>query len=162
MMAHGRRTMRLVFVAFGFQMMTSSTSTSEDKIVPESGNDLEAFEPGPSNRRLDDKAAILEQENARLKSSFNRERYIYAFSIGILFNIIIASFGNHAMIGISLVGSILLFLGLASFLDFPWITPHLNRWHDLAYKVCERWFLGKKADEIEPLPEETDASRKLG
>lgn len=129
-------------------------NTIEDKSAQQS--DLEAFEPAPPNRRLDDKAAILEQENSRLKSSFNRERYIYAFSIGILFNIIIASFGNNATIGISIVGSLLLFLGLASFLDFPWITPHLNRWHDLAFRVCEKWFMGKKVEETEPLPPTID------
>jgi len=154
MMALGQSTILLAFEAFAFPMRTSLQNTIEDKSAQQS--DLEAFEPAPPNRRLDDKAAILEQENSRLKSSFNRERYIYAFSIGILFNIIIASFGNNATIGISIVGSLLLFLGLASFLDFPWITPHLNRWHDLAFRVCEKWFMGKKVEETEPLPPTID------
>ncbi|KSV84526.1 hypothetical protein N183_11915 [Sinorhizobium sp. Sb3] len=140
-------------------MKTSGPNTTADKTAPEEiENDLEAFDPAPPNRRIDDKAAALEQENTRLKANFNRERFVYILSIAILFNILIASIGNRSMVGIGLVGSLLLLLGLSKFLDFPWIVAHLDRWHDLALRACEK-FVDKPKEETEPLPE-LDNKRK--
>lgn len=118
-----------------------------------SGSDLDNFSAGPPARRIDDKAAELEQEIQSIKANFNRERFTYYFVIALLFNILIASIApKNSMLYLSIVGCLMLLIALGKWLDFPWISSHLERWHDLFFRFCERWMIGKKPDEVEPLP----------
>lgn len=66
-----------------------------------------------------------------------------------------------ALVGLALPGKIFYFLivvalllsiGLAKHLDFPWIGMHLEKWHDLFYRAAEKWLLGKKPQESETEP----------
>ncbi|OHV26947.1 hypothetical protein EOS93_06055 [Rhizobium sp. RMa-01] len=133
----------------------------DDVSAPETEkDDLEAFRPAPPARRIDDKAASLEQDIQGLKANFNRERFAYYFVMVLLFNILIASIGNNPAIYICIIGSLLIMIGLAKWLDFPWVSAHLERWHDLFYQACERWLLKSKQPEVEPLPIEEKSEKQ--
>lgn len=134
-------------------MQTSGENTSDASALP-IVDDLEAFPPAPPNRRIDDKAAVLEQDIQSLKANFNRERFAYYFVMLLLFNIFVASIAPQSAMYVSVVGSLLMLIGLGKWLDFPWISPHLERWHELFYRVCERWLIKNKPPEVEPLPVE--------
>ena len=128
------------------------TFLSNTKTETPPKNDLDAFQPGPPQHRIDDKAAVLEKEVQSLKSGFNRERFLYFFVIQCL----MLSLAGLALPGkvfyFLIVAALLFSIGLAKHLDFPWIGMHLEKWHDLFYKAAEKWMLGKKPKEIETEP----------
>ncbi|AHD08089.1 ABC transporter permease [Phaeobacter gallaeciensis] len=123
----------------------------ENETPPE--NDLEAFKPGPPQHRIDDKAAVLEREIQDLKVGFRRERFLYYF---IIQGLILGVVGPHlpgAVFGVLIVFCLLFSIGLAKFLDFPWIVLHLERWEQLLYDGAKKRILGPPESEVttEPL-----------
>lgn len=114
--------------------------------------DLDAFQPSPPNRKLDDKAAKLELEIQALRSQFNKERVTYHFVIVLLFNLfVVVTVKENTPIYLSLIGTVILLYGTARWLDHPWLGDTLSRWHDLIFDVCKQRLL-KKDEKVEPLP----------
>ncbi len=86
-----------------------------------------------------------------MRSEFKKERFVYIFIIISLIDGGIAEkYGNSAT-WLSVIASLVLLLGLANWLEFPWIMVHLERWLNLVYRAGERWIAGKKSDEVEPI-----------
>lgn len=115
-------------------------------------DDLDAFRPAPQQHRLDDKAAVLEKEVQSLKSAFNRERFLYLFALQCFFVLLIAPNVSGEAFYFLVVAVILLSIGLARHLDFPWIGMHLEKWHDLLYEAAQKYILRKKPKEVETEP----------
>ena len=118
--------------------------------------DLDNFNPSPPQNRLDDKAATLEAELADRKAHFNKERFCYFFAITTLFNMLIASKFDGAVVGISVVSGLLFLIGIGKWLDFPFIHERLDSWERLCRECCWRymrsrkWWGEKASDQIEP------------
>ncbi|HMQ39727.1 MAG TPA: hypothetical protein PKC09_00515, partial [Paracoccus sp. (in: a-proteobacteria)] len=109
---------------------------------------------------IDDKAAVLEKEVQSLKVGFKRERFLYYFIIqGLVLGLIgpyVPGYVFTAMIVIALLFSI----GLAKYLDFPWIVLHLEKWEQLLYEAAQKRLLGKQPEEPqnEPIENGNDPS----
>ena len=126
-------------------MLNTNTATQ-----PES--DLEAFKPAPPQHRIDDKAAVLEKEVQDLKVGFKRERFLYYF---IIQGLVLGLVGAHipsSVFAVLVVIALLFSIGLAKFLDFPWIVLHLEKWERLAYSAAEKQFIGKNPQEPQNEP----------
>lgn len=113
--------------------MRTSLPNTKTETPPE--DDLEAFKPAPLQHRIDDKAAVLEKEVQSLKVGFKRERFLYYFIIqGLVLGLIgpyVPGYVFTAMIVIALLFSI----GLAKYLDFPWIVLHLEKWSSFSMRL---------------------------
>lgn len=84
------------------------------------------------------------------KSEFKQERFVYVFSIITLFNLLVGAMAPGNVIFVSLVASLIFMLFLGRWLEFPWAHTYLERWHDLAYRWCEKKLTGKAPDKYEP------------
>lgn len=124
---------------------------------PENG-DLEAFDPGPPGRKLDDKAAQLEGEIQSVKRDARRVYFVLSFVATAFFLLFVASVGNSAVIAIAIAASLVLMIGIAKWLEFPWVVVNLERWHDMFFKACEGKLTGKKAQTTEPIPNQIPGS----
>lgn len=130
------------------------------KIETPPENDLEAFKPAPPQHRIDDKAAVLEKEIQSLKVGFKRERFLYIFVIQ---GLVLGLVGPHLpgfVFSVLIVIALLFSIGLAKYLDFPWIVLHLEKWEHLLYETAQKRLLGKKPEEPqnEPIENGNDLS----
>ncbi|RWK81030.1 hypothetical protein [Mesorhizobium sp.] len=131
----------------------SGRSITRAKNELESG-DLEAFNPSPPNHKIDDKAAQLEEEIQAIKVEAKRVYFVLSFIATAFFLLFVASVGNRAVIAIAIAASLILLIGIAKWLEFPWVVLNLERWHDMFFKACERWIGGKKPPTTEPVPDQ--------
>ena len=67
----------------------------------DNGNDLEGFKPSPPAHKIDDKAAMLEDELQDIKLRFNRERFIYIYIAA--FFLVLTIWPSGAGAGLSLI-----------------------------------------------------------
>ena len=81
--------------------------------------------------KVDDKAAALENELSARSSRFNKERFAYYFAIITLVDALVGSFVPTSVFLFLIVASIILLIGLANWLEFPWVITHLVRWLNL-------------------------------
>lgn len=101
--------------------------------------DLDHFMPAPSEKRIDDKAAVLESEVQSLKAGFGRERYIHIFISTIMFTFLVGALLESSGLTFTLVVSAVIFLlGLGKYYDFPWIVYPLEKWHGMLFECCHR------------------------
>ena len=128
---------------------TKQETPLEGELVTDS-SDLDVFRPAPPSKRIDDKAATLEAEVTGLKTSFNRERFIYIFISSLLAVMAIGPHLSGALLSILVVGIIIFLLGMGKYLDFPWIVLPLERWHDMIFNAAEKKLNGKNPVGIEP------------
>ncbi|WP_417794791.1 hypothetical protein [Terasakiella pusilla] len=115
-------------------------------------DDLESFKPAPPQHRIDDKAAVLEKEVQSLKVGFKRERFLYYF---IIQGLVLGLVGPHipgSVFSVLIVIALLFSIGLAKYLDFPWIVIHLERWEQLLYEATQKRLLGKQLEEAQNEP----------
>lgn len=119
--------------------------------VKKQQNDLDAFKPSPPEHRLDDKAASLEEEIQELKREFKREKFTYIFAANFFLLLFISSVGNSATLTLSVIVSLMFQIAMAKWLDFPWITRNLERWHELVFQWGSKKVNGEE-DNTEPLP----------
>jgi len=134
-------------------MKTSGENTETDRPNHEN-RDLQAFEPSPPEHRLDDKAASLEDDVQSLKAEFKRERFVYIFSVIVLFLLFVGSVGNESVFVLAIIAALILLIGLANWLQFPWVVVNLQRWHDLCFLWMQKKVRGETAEDedTEPLP----------
>jgi hypothetical protein len=102
--------------------------------------------------RIDDKAAALEDATEGLKAEFRRERFVYIFVILCLFDGLIAAHGNTMTFCFFLIASLILSIGLAKWLQFPWMVTDLDLWLKRLGDLWDRRFGGAKSgnETIEP------------
>ena len=122
------------------------------KIETPPETDLEAFKPAPPEHRIDDTAAVLEKEVQSLKVGFKRERFLYYFIIQGLVLGLVGSYVPGFVFTVLIVFSLLSSIGLAKYLDFPWIVLHLEKWEHLCYEAAQKRLLGKKPEEPQNEP----------
>ena len=75
--------------------------------------------------------------------------------------LLISTIADFAKDGLStwLIVAVMLFLlGLAKFLDFPWVVPYLEKWLELAYDAVHRKMLKETPVKVEPpeLPDQRE------
>lgn len=99
--------------------------------------------------RVDDKAAAVENELLERTAQFRKERFVYIFVIITLLDSLFISFAPQNVSIFLCLASLILLIGLANWLEFPWIITHLERWHAALLSKFE----GKKSesDKIEPM-----------
>ena len=131
--------------------MTSGTNIKVAKVQQKT--DLDNIVPSPPHVRLDDKAATLEQQLVSLKASFNRERVVYCYVINFFILLYLFETAQRSTVFFAVVASLIGQIALGKWLDFPWMSYHLEKWHDLFFRGCRRWVLGKHeegTDDTEP------------
>jgi hypothetical protein len=70
----------------------------------------------------------------------------------ILFDGLMAAIANTTTFAFFLVASLILSIGLAKWLEFPWIVTDLERWLKRLGDLWDKKFGTKGPDEIEPRP----------
>lgn len=68
-----------------------------------------------------------------------------------LFDALVGSLGSSTVFGFLIVTSLILLIGLAKWLEFPWIVTELERWHVRLGRWFDRKFGTGEGDKIEPL-----------
>lgn len=129
----------------------TATSGKSTAVAKQQGSDLDAFQPSPPARKIDDKAATLESELIGLKAEFRRERFVYFFIMATLFCLLMGATTNGWLFFFSVVASTVLLIALAHWLDFPWVVTNLQRWNDAMHLYFLKRTNGKP-EEVEPLP----------
>jgi hypothetical protein len=128
----------------------SPTTTSNTKSATESGTQISGSEltadAGRGVSKIDDKAAVLENQLLECKANFNKERFVYIFTIVTLVDVCIGWSAPSSVFATLIVASIIILIGLANWLEFPWVVENLGRW----LTMIERRFSGQKQDETEP------------
>lgn len=130
--------------------MTSSENTT---IVSEYSETIEVSGlevlPAPQRpSRVDDKAAALEESVEHLKAEFRKERFVYIFIIAALFDTLMLAVAPAMASSFVLVATIILLIGLAKWLEFPWVVTELEGWHN---RLISFWHSRTKTKpEIEP------------
>lgn len=115
-------------------------NTGIDSSKPKNGNisqhndNSTLAHPAP----IDDKAAALEDELLERTTRFNNERFVYLFVIVVLVDAFMGSFAPGTVFGFLIISSLILLIGLAKWLEFPWIIEHLSRWEHLFFRLFER------------------------
>ena len=71
------------------------------------------------------------------KSEFRKERFVYYFIIAVLFNLFISTASNGMTCSISVIASVILLIGLAKWLEFPWVVTHLEVWLERAGRAWD-------------------------
>jgi hypothetical protein len=106
--------------------------------------------PAPQRpSRVDDKAAALEESVEHLKAEFRKERFVYIFIIGALFDTLMLAVAPGMASSFVLIATIILLIGLAKWLEFPWVTE-LEGWHN---RLISFWHSKTNTKpEIEPPP----------
>jgi hypothetical protein len=132
--------------------MTSGRNT---KSARRKNTDLDAFQPSPPARKIDDKAATLEAEILGLKAEFRRERFVYTFIIATLFCLLVGVATSWWLFFFSVVAATVLLIAMAHWLDFPWVVANLQRWNDAMHTFFLKRANGKP-EEVEPLPSPTE------
>jgi hypothetical protein len=134
-----------------FPITTSGKNTNLDN--HKNHSDLDQFAPAPAPYRLDDKAAQLEEDIQSLKAGFRKERFVYVFIINTLFLLLVGSLASNLVTGMAVTASLIFLIGMGNYLEFPWMINHLERWHNLWYKWCEKRISGTehKEEDTEPL-----------
>lgn len=119
---------------------TSQENTATGNGTPHNGNvSRHNGNDAPSHPgRRDDKAAALENELLERTARFNKERFVYIFVIVGLIDAFLGSFVPRSVFAFLMVWSLILLIGLANWLDFPWIIEHLTRWEHLFFRRFER------------------------
>lgn len=84
--------------------------------------------PNPPSR-VDDKAAALEESVEHYRAEFRRERFVYIFIIAVLFDALMLSIAPIGAASFAIVASLILLIGLAKWLEFPWVVTELEGWH---------------------------------
>jgi hypothetical protein len=126
-MERGRKTMSQELEESQYQTLISAPSTkieSENLVTPV------ILRPPDSVTKVDDKAAALEASIESMRAEFRKERFVYCFVMAVIFNLFVSAVGSTTTIGISIVASLILLIGLAKWLEFPWIVTHLELWLD--------------------------------
>ena len=77
---------------------------------------------------------------------FNKERFVYLFVIAVLVVAFIGSVAPRSVFGFLIISSLISLIGLANWLEFPWIIEHLSRWEHLFFRRIE----GKNDNDFEP------------
>ena len=131
-------------------MTSIERGTPAPSAEEENPTDLEGFLPAPPSKRIDDKAATLEAEIAGIKTSFNRERFIYIFVCALLLTLAVGPHLSGAMLSILVIGVVIFLLGMGKYLDFPWIVLPLERWHDMMFNAADKRLNGGGSLGVEP------------
>lgn len=105
--------------------------------------------PPTPTTEVDDKAAALESVIESLKSELRKERFVFIFVIITLFDGLILQTGSIALFWYFAVSSLILLIGLARWLEFPWVIVNLEGWLNRLGRAFDKKFLGKN-DDIEP------------
>lgn len=80
-------------------------------------------------------AAELGQQLETIKTERKQERYFWIFCVVALLNVIVISFAPVLASGTFLIFSLIALIGLASWLEVPWIVRHLERWLDRTHNA---------------------------
>ena len=75
-----------------------------------------------------------------MKSEFRKERFVYCFVIAVLFNLFVSTVANGLTASLSVVSTLILLIGLAKWLEFPWVVTHLEVWLDRAGRAWDAKF----------------------
>lgn len=84
---------------------------------------------------MDEKIHRLEQELLALKTSNSRERYVILFLLNVAVVATVGTFSPGYVFLFLIAATIILQIGLANWLNFPWVIQPLTRW----LKILERW-----------------------
>lgn len=88
-----------------------------------------------------------------MKKDARRVYFVLSFIATAFFLLFVASVGSSPAIAIAVAASLILLIGIANWLEFPWVVITLERWHDMFFKFCDGWLNGKtKALTTEPVP----------
>jgi hypothetical protein len=111
--------------------MTFIESTKTVSEGPEVGSrsDIEILNPPNPPSRIDDKAAVLEESVQHLRAEFRRERFVYIFVITVLVDSLMLAQAPVSAAWFVVVASLVLLIGLAKWLEFPWVVTALEGWH---------------------------------
>lgn len=135
----------------GFESLTKTSSKSTEIASPEidSRDNHVVLRPPTPTTEVDDKAAALESVIESLKSELRKERFVFIFVIITLFDGLILQTGSIALFWYFAVSSLILLIGLARWLEFPWVIVNLEGWLNRLGRAFDKKFLGKN-DDIEP------------
>lgn len=111
-------------------------------------NDLDKFSAGPPQRRIDDKAAELEAEIQQIKADSRRIYFVLSFISSSFFLLFVAATAQTTVISFAVIMVLIFLIGLAKWLDFPWVTENLQSQLDRFSRKP------KKSIETEPSTEE--------
>ncbi len=137
----------------GFQSLTK-TSTGNTKIVSrtedEGDRNLVVLSPKTLDSKIDDKAAALENTIECLKAELRKERFVYIFIIISMFDGLMLSTGNEGLFLYFLFMSLIILIGLANWLEFPWVVVNLEKFLNRAGKSWDKWLGIGDDSKIEP------------
>jgi hypothetical protein len=130
----------------------SPTPTSVPSIRIDSSNLATpvVLRPPDSVTKVDDKAAALEASIESMRAEFRKERFVYCFVIAAIFNLFVSAVASMTAIGISIVASLILLIGLAKWLEFPWIVTHLELWLDRMGRTWDKRATTGEEEKREP------------
>jgi di/tricarboxylate transporter len=94
-----------------------------------SKSEIEILNPPSPPTRVDDKAAALEESVERIRAEFRRERFVYIFVIAALFDSLMLAVAPPSAAWFIVLASLILLIGCARWLEFPWVLSELEGWH---------------------------------
>jgi di/tricarboxylate transporter len=123
-------------------------SESNASGLPPNKTEIEILNPPTPPTRVDDKAAALEESVEGLRAEFRRERFVYIFIIAALFDALLLSVAPASAAWFMVVASLVLLIGCAKWLEFPWVIAELEGWHK---RIVSFWHTKTNTKpEIEP------------
>jgi hypothetical protein len=111
-------------------------------------SEIDVLKPPTPPTKVDDKAAALEESIEGQRVEFKRERFVYFFVIAVLFDALMLSVAPSRSAWFVVVASLVLLIGLAKWLQFPWVVAELEGWHN---RIITAWHSKTNTkSEIEP------------
>ena len=79
-----------------------------------------------------------------------KERFVYIFIIISMFDGLMLSTGNEGLFLYFLFMSLIILIGLANWLEFPWVVVNLEKFLNRAGKSWDKWLGIGDDSKIEP------------
>lgn len=126
---------------------TPSGAPPDEDTAP---SDLDGFSASPPEKRLDDKAAVLERDLVAVRSRQASERTLFIFALSAMFCVIVGLTDVEPYVFWVTCGAAIVFnIVVSRSLGAPLLASLLEPWNIRFQKAFDRHVLGKKEDEYE-------------
>lgn len=125
------------------------TNTLEE--TPLEPSDLDNFKGAPPEKKLDDKAAILEAELIEVKSGRASERTLFLFVISVLVCAFVGVNAGSAVFFFLVVSCVILNIVASKSFGAPLLSNYLEPWNIRLQKAFDKHVLKITEDEYEDL-----------